>query len=717
MLPDFVPIVAHYDEASLLTKDGQLIQIIKIKGYSERFKQLDLPLDEKLRQLFNKILNKNLVIYNITKRDFTSLLSDAKYQAALAQINHELWMKENQFDNCLMNDLYLAIVHKGAKDIYNNFLLSFSKKVFIKEFFKKLEEAASQLKSLVFNILEELEPYGANLLAINSEEEEIQSEPLSFIYYLLHLKEKNCKITKSDFSKFLTLDLKIQNNYSDLSLKTFLEEELDYQGFLEKDEVGEEEAKEMVVITLNNSLQLPRDYKDLILSSDNQVLIVESFNLIDKKKYLLKLEEFLDFYEISKEDYKKKLLSELEENQAIESVTNLIIFNKNLDDLQKSVIKITELFFDLGINFIIEDYHKLSAFLAIIPGNRHLVKRQNYSTIARSCNFTQIQQKALGGYQGSKWGKALTLFKSLDNLPFFFNFQGKSGLGHSLILGPSKDNNNLLKQWLLSESVKFKGVIINFDQGLDETFTELLGGQNIAGQINLFEALEINSKEKLLQLLKIILSLEFDQEIERKILAFSDELLLAIAGKKDLNEIMKNLTFHKSLEDFFTQDYLFKNTSIEKITGFINIKKLPDPFQALLELAYLKILDKKLTKDNLDPYLVIMTSKALQLGLELIENFPLLIKSLGEKDLVILVTSSKEELKSAKMKDLMQFFPTRFFLSDKYFDKSFADFFNLNHLEVNNIKKYNPKDRVFLLKQEEFNLLSSYKILESFKKW
>ena len=474
MLPDFIPIVAHYDESTLLTKDGQLVRILNIKGYSDRFKKLDLPLDEKLRQLLNTFFNNRLMVYNITVRDFTSLIKDKNYKVAAAKLHGDLWMEEQEFNHCLMNNLYLVIVHKGARDLYANFFAAFSKKLFTKSFFNKLDEASKELDSIILNWLEELEAYGASLLSVKLDQEEFESEPLSFIYYLLHLQKKNICISKGDFYKILTTELSVENYYADFLLSRDITKELNYEGFSEGEEAKKEEQNHVALLTIKGLKALPSSYNDKILSLDNQLFIVEALNITSKTSYKTQIQDFINLYEMSKLDYGKNLLADLEKYQAVEGVIHVILFHEKPEELKKSLDKVTQLFCELGLNFIIEDYHKLSAFFSIIPGNSALLKRKNFTTIKETCNFTKIQQKALGGYQGSKWGQALTIFKSLDLLPFFFNFQASDGVGHTIITGPSEGTNNLLKNWLLSESLKFQTNIINFDQGTDINFMKVL---------------------------------------------------------------------------------------------------------------------------------------------------------------------------------------------------------------------------------------------------
>jgi type IV secretion system protein VirB4 len=716
MLPDFIPVVAHYDESTLLTKDGQLVRILKIKGYSDRFKKLDLPLDEKLRQLLNKFLNDKLMLYNITVRDFTSLIKDKDYQVAVAKLHGDLWMTEQEFNHCLMNNLYLVIVHKGARDLYSNFFAAFSKSLFTKGFFKKLEEASKELDTIILNLLEELEAYGASLLSVKLDQEEMESEPLSFMYYLLHLKDKNIAISKGDFSKLLTADLTIENYYDNFFLSRDITKELDYEAFSEAEPLKQEEKNQVALLTVKGLKALPSSYNDKILSLDNQLMIVEAINLTSKDLYKSKIQDFLNLYEMSKLDYGKDLLADLEQYQAVEAVTTVILFHEKPEELQKSLDRVTQLFCELGLNFIIEDYHKLSAFFSIIPGNSALFKRKNLSTIKESCNFTKIQQKALGGYQGSKWGQALTIFKSLDNLPFFFNFQSNEGIGHTIITGPNATTNNLLKNWLLSESLKFRTNIINFDQGSDATFFELLEIKTKKPSSNLIEDLNPSPKD-LVKILTITFNLVLNKELEDNLVLLAGEILTLLKTKKDqaVQDLIKATNFNpeinQALIDFFNQKEFF--LADNNISGLQNFSKLAEPYSSLMELLYLKKINRILTKENFDPYIITIDSKTLIKGMQLIEDFLQLLQELAAKEVVIIVTTQKESLVAPKIKELLKNFPTTFFFSDKYFDKNFAEIFSLNYIEVNNIKMYNPKDMIFLLKQDNLRLLASCKLLES----
>jgi predicted transcriptional regulator len=195
------------------------------------------------------------------------------------------------------------------------------------------------------------------------------------------------------------------------------------------------------------------------------------------------------------------------------------------------------------------------------------------------------------------------------------------------------------------------------------------------------------------------------------------EILTLLKAKKDqaIKDLIKATNFNpeinQALIDFFNQKEFF--LSDNNIAGLMNFSKLSEPYSNLMEVLYLKKINRLLSKDNFDPYIITISSKSLIMGRQLIENFSELLQELATKEVVIIVTTQKESLIAPKIKDLLKHFPTSFFFSDKYFDKNFAEIFSLNYIEVNNIKMYNPKDMIFLLKQDNLRLLASCTLLES----
>ena len=116
-ISDLISIACHYDNNTLLTKNGELIQIIRVKGFAKRFSKISTDnLREEVRTVINNLLTKDLMFYLYVKRDYMNIDIATVFNSEFAQMKHEIWINENNFRNCLMNTLYIAIVHCGARD-------------------------------------------------------------------------------------------------------------------------------------------------------------------------------------------------------------------------------------------------------------------------------------------------------------------------------------------------------------------------------------------------------------------------------------------------------------------------------------------------------------------------------------------------------------------------------------------------------------------------
>jgi type IV secretion system protein VirB4 len=136
ILSDLIPITAHYDTSTLITKNGELVQILSIRGFSKRFdKTLQLNLRNEVRKILKSLISKDIMFYLYVKRDYRKIDVSKEFTSEFARMKHEMWIKENSLDRNLMNTLYIAVVHMGAKQ-------SFSKsKIFQQLFFNNMRSA------------------------------------------------------------------------------------------------------------------------------------------------------------------------------------------------------------------------------------------------------------------------------------------------------------------------------------------------------------------------------------------------------------------------------------------------------------------------------------------------------------------------------------------------------------------------------------------------
>ena len=182
---DFIPYVCHYDPNTILTKNGELMQIIRITGFnSDSVISRMISLREAVRDAVSDYAHENkFAFWFHTIRRKKNIVPAGKFDDFFSNKINEEWVSENGWDNQYVNEFYITIIIEGLDTSIGNFdsfLRSFSY-LSTKSFHHKfLEEHLKKLKQIVTKILTEVEDYGAKILGIRELEGILYSEPMRF---------------------------------------------------------------------------------------------------------------------------------------------------------------------------------------------------------------------------------------------------------------------------------------------------------------------------------------------------------------------------------------------------------------------------------------------------------------------------------------------------------------------------------------------------------
>ena len=188
---------------------------------------------------------------------------------------------------------------------------------------------------------------------------------------------------------------------------------------------------------------------------------------VSNKKALKDLEDYqktlksVKNLEMSKELYINEALNadKGEINDFCSSQTNIILHSDNINLLNQKIKIVSEQVNNLGIKAIREDFDLQSIFYFNLPGNTYFGNRSFYLPTCFSAPFTNIHSKNMGNYNGSIWGKPVTILKTLKGGYYNFNFH-LNNCGHTIIVGPKGTGKTTLTHFLLSQSLKFDTKII-----------------------------------------------------------------------------------------------------------------------------------------------------------------------------------------------------------------------------------------------------------------
>ena len=156
--------------------------------------------------------------------------------------------------------------------------------------------------------------------------------------------------------------------------------------------------------------------------------------------------------------------------------TTIAVHSDDLAELDTQVAEVIALLADLGINGVREDIALEPTYWAQFPGNfkyivrRGLVSTTNFASLASLHNFP------VGRARRNHWGDAVTLFETTAAGPYFFNFHQRD-LGNFTVIGPSGSGKTVVLNFLLAQARKYDPRIIFFDKDRGaELFIRAIGG-------------------------------------------------------------------------------------------------------------------------------------------------------------------------------------------------------------------------------------------------
>lgn len=448
-----VPYACHYNPYTLLTKNGELMQVIKIEGYSEDHLNVD---GDDLRSTIRKAIIENIpdkkfAIWFHTIRRKKNLDSVNYYSSVFAKDVHDSWATKNHWRDKFVNELYITILYSSSSSEKENFKLSFTPKLLKQHHYNELSKNYSALDTVTEKIIDILKPFGGARLEVKYDSAGAHSEILEFLSKIICLRSKRVAIPIQSIDRvFMRSKVAFGGN----SLEILDEHKKHFGAIFTIKEYHEFSAK-----TLDRFLGVATEY-----------IISQTLNFVSADEATKSFNYFNYILGVSKdEDLRGRCgLADIMDGRVDGQVDYasqqmiLMIIDDSLEDLQRSSTSVVSELAKLGIVVVREDLNIELCFWSQLPGNFHFFRRPSYINTKNSASFALLNNNPSGESQNI-WGTALTLFRRKDGGPHFFNFHDKN-IGHTIIAGEPKSFNKTLLHFLLSEATKYNPNILYIDQ-------------------------------------------------------------------------------------------------------------------------------------------------------------------------------------------------------------------------------------------------------------
>ncbi len=467
---EFVPYACLYDKETILTKNGQLIQTVKVSGFNYDTAIDDAtPLRTAVRNALRSALpSGDYAIWLHTMRRRVKLTPQGDFPDSFSRSIHEKWRDVQQWDNAYINEIYVSIVKEHqAIDITDpqvNTRMWFSRAInnYRAGF---LDSSARELTRAVDNFCKQLTTYSARRLGLVERNNIFYHEGIEFLEKLINLRYRPMQASVADLSKELT-SADITFGYNAMEVR------------------GADNSRRFAaILTIKEYKEASLSALDQFLEIPCEIIISQCFDFIGasqaKEAYelqhrylksggdndMLRMSEIASLMESGKNTVK-----DFGEHQL-----TMFVIATSIKELENNIRMIRRALTRIGIVSVREDMMLEDCYWAQLPGNLTFVRRMQPINTSHLAGFISLQSLPMGNAVGSQWGPPVSLFPTVSNTPYFFNFHRATN-GHTTLIGPRDAGKTTLLHFLIAQARKLNTRIWYIDtRGKTDIWAQAMG--------------------------------------------------------------------------------------------------------------------------------------------------------------------------------------------------------------------------------------------------
>ncbi|HWU61142.1 MAG TPA: VirB4 family type IV secretion/conjugal transfer ATPase [Ensifer sp.] len=471
-----VPYTRHVDEATLRTKDGMFLSIIKIDGFCHQTAdQDDIDMEAASRNtLLRALADSRFAVYSHIVRRRIPPNIDGEFDVEFCRQLDERYMESLGAARMYSNALYLTVIrrsYQGKVGLADTLFSKFRKASGISE--KALElEARQELRDHVANIVKGFDRYGARVLKTVLRDGSVFSEPIEFLAQLV-----NGGVVANMLLPRMPLDTYIPQRRI-----TFGRRMLELRG------TNDAECRFGAMLSIREyTPYTAAGMLDGLLKVPGEFILSQSFALQDRAPILSEMDRVER--QISVSDERGTSLEaaintakdELVNGRAVMGYHHLTVMalGNSIKETEACTQAVTKELQDSGLVVVREDLNAEPAFWAQLPGNFPYIARRALISSRNFCGMASFHNFALGKPNGNRWGPAISLLQTTSLTPYYFNFH-KGEVGNFIVTGPTGSGKTAGLLFLFAQAMRVRPqprfAIFDKDRGA-EIFVRACGGQ------------------------------------------------------------------------------------------------------------------------------------------------------------------------------------------------------------------------------------------------
>ena len=462
---DRLPYSHHVDERTIQTRDGMLLQTIRLDGFpSETSDDAELNYRKQVREtLLRGAASSRLALYHHVVRRAVSPGFAGKSEDTFSRALDAQWREKLAERRLFVNELFLTLVRRplqGRAGFAEGLFRGGRRDADIAEELRQLDAAREAFVST-------LAPYGARVLTTYDGTHGLCSEPCAFLAALVNGESRPVLLPQGDIGRALA-DRRLAFG-------------------LDAMEWGDTVAARFgAIVSLKDyPARSTPGMLDTVLRLPLELTMTESFAFVDRQVTLDRMGLALRRLRAADDDA-YSLRDELA--QARDQVgsgraaygdhhLSILVRTDTLDALDLAVAEVRSAITETGAVAVREDVNLEPAFWAQPPGNFRFVARRALISTANFASLSSFHNHATGSAADNHWGSAVTVLETTAFGPYHFNFHS-GDLGDFTVIGPSGSGKTVLMTFLLAQARRFRPRTIYFDKDRGaEAFVRAAGGR------------------------------------------------------------------------------------------------------------------------------------------------------------------------------------------------------------------------------------------------
>jgi type IV secretion system protein VirB4 len=722
-----VPYMRHVDDHVIRTRDGLVMTVLKLEGYS--FETADMS------EVNSRLLARNDIVRTLANSRFALVghIIRREVQPRIASTFDNTLCREidERYDSALsqrrmfVNDLYLTIVRRPLQGQAGTFDAMLTKLLGRKDAAGEsvaAQTALTELRDAATAVRENLAAYGARQLGVVSRERVWYSEPLEFLVQLVN----------GGLPRPMHLPRMALSDALSMKRVFFGRNAIEIRG------AGAEDTRFGAMVSIREyPAQTGPGSFDNLLRVPHEFIATQTFAIVDRPeaaKQIDRVSRQVDMSDEAGSIVAEQLDEARDELLACEAICGehhmtVMCLGRTMAEVGATVTAVGAALTDRSVIWTREDLNCEPAFWAQLPGNFPYIARKSVISSKNFAGFVSLHNYPSGRPDGNHWGPAIAVFETTSQTAYYYNHHVRD-LGNFTVVGPSGSGKTVFLSFISAQSQRVqprpKLLFVDKDRGA-EIFIRALGGQYevlTPGEPTGFNPLSLPdtapNREFLFQLFAFMLRPAHGGE-----LSASEEQVIRNAIAAALDAGPEGRTLHAfstllrgriragegdllaRLESWMRADqrgWLFNNEedqfAMSSIFGFDMTRVLDDPIIRTAALMYIFHRTEELLTG--DPVMIFLDE-----GWRLLDDevFAFFIKDKlktirKQNGIIGLGTQSAADIvRSRSANTLIEQTATNvFFPNPKADDESYRQAFRLSDREVAWIRNTVPESRSFLIK-------------------